>query len=151
MFFSLDTTVVSLFSVFFPIVNKYNVLYSIFHYMIKLQKYIFRLNVWMLPDLCKQFPSSKLSILQQRDTRINIGNICFCKPWIHLTFYFSSNVTFSILSWDSAVLMVWFGLGTKNTVLGFGKDHVLSQRLHFCCCKHSWENVPMSHHKYLFS
>lgn len=67
-----------------------------------------RVNVdglhWQLPQMKDDNPI----------VRLNISNVHF------------SSVSFLFYVGDNALLMFWWGVGTKTTWLGLGKDHVLS-------------------------
>lgn len=67
-----------------------------------------RVNVdglhWQLPQMKDENPNF----------RLNISNVHF------------SSVNFLFYVGDNALLMFWWGVGTKTTWLGLGKDHVLS-------------------------
>ena len=72
-------------------------------------------------------------------TRINAGNVRFCKPqtcW-SLTFLY---VAFSISCCDSAVRMACLGSGMKMTLLRLRKDYILALKTCFGHDKHGWRS-----------
>lgn len=76
---------------------------------------------------------------ERKIQRMNVDS--FCKPQMWKLYISKSffSLKSSILCCDNALLMLWFGLGTKPTWLGFRKHHVLALNTWFCCLKPFWK------------